>query len=182
MSDMMPSARTRFLATEVRDRFVKEVDAALPSLVTVAKKAFSSVDVKDNRASMHLHTAIMELKDHAESWVSGMRREWSGALTGGDTRMGTPAALTPTVLALVGDEEVESRILSSRLVLGIADMASQEFNDLRIRMRHLEGSHDLHPKDVMRPETLARLVVDQWTEAQMSRESWASIHEHMRIA
>ena len=179
---MMPSARTRFLATEVRDRFVKEVDAALPSLVSVAKKAFSAVDVKDTRASMHLHTAIMELRSHADSWVSGMQREWSGALTGGDTRMGTPAALTPTVLALVGDEEVESRILSSRLVLGISDMASQEFNDLRIRMRHLDGSHDLHPKDVMRPETLARIVVDQWTEAQMSRESWATIHEHMRIA
>ena len=179
---MMPSARTRFLATEVRDRFVKEVDAALPSLVSVAKKAFSAVDVKDTRASLHLHTAILELRNHADSWVSGMQREWSGALTGGDTRMGTPAALTPTVLALVGDEEVESRILSSRLVLGISDMASQEFNDLRIRMRHLDGSHDLHPKDVMRPETLARIVVDQWSEAQMSRESWATIHEHMRIA
>ena len=179
---MMPSARTRFLATEVRDRFVKEVDAALPSLVSVAKKAFSAVDVKDTRAYMHLHTAIMELRNHADAWVSGMQREWSGALTGGDTRMGTPAALTPTVLALVGDEEVESRILSSRLVLGISDMAAQEFNDLRIRMRHLDGSHDLHPKDVMRPETLARIVVDQWTEAQMSRESWANIHEHMRIA
>src|SRR5690606_30111756 len=128
MSDPTPSARTRLLATEVRDRFASEVDAALPSLVEVAQRAFNGVEAKDMRTSMNVHTATLELGQHASRWVDGMRQAWREALTGGETRMGAPLEMAPTELTLVGDDEVETRILASRLSLAVSDMASQELS------------------------------------------------------
>ena len=143
MSDSRPTAQTRFLAIDVRDRFVKEVDAVLPSFVTVAQRAMDGVDAKDPRYAMLVHDAASALDKHSERWVSGMSQAWQAALSAGETRMGGMAAMLPSTLELVGDEEVETRIIASRLSLGVSDMAAQELSDLRVRVRHLEGTQDL---------------------------------------
>ncbi|ARU06395.1 hypothetical protein CCO03_18575 [Comamonas serinivorans] len=181
MSDPRPSAQSRFLAIEVRDRFVKEVEKALPSFADIAKRTLQAADVKDGRQAIQMQAASQGLTQNASRWVEGMRQAWQGALSGGETRMGGPVML-PTTLALVGDEEVETRIIASRLSLAVNDMAAQELSDLRVRVRHLDGSQDLSHKDVLHPDVLTRMVIEQWLDVGMSREAWAIVHEPLRAA
>jgi hypothetical protein len=59
----------------------------------------------------------------------------------------------------------------------IHDKASFELSDLRLRIQHLEGTSELDAKDVLKPETLAKLLVEQWLAAGLSRELWARVQD-----
>jgi hypothetical protein len=80
-------------------------------------------------------------------------------------------------LTLVGEDVVERKILSSRLALAIQEKAAWDLNDLRVRMQHLEGGDDLATTDVLRPETLSQLLVEQWSAAELSAEAWAMVQD-----
>ena len=97
------------------------------------------------------------------------------------------SALTPSLSAaslldtgkfeLMDNEVVEARILASRVALRLLDFASWELNDLRLRIQNLEGSAELQKDDIFRPEVLARHLVDQWTQAQLSRGLWMLLQD-----
>ena len=50
-------------------------------------------------------------------------------------------------------------------------------DDLRVRMRVLEGVEDLEAHDILRPEVLILQIVEQWAAAGMPRESWPLVQE-----
>jgi hypothetical protein len=75
-------------------------------------------------------------------------------------------------LELIGDDVVENKILSSRLAMAVQEKAVWDLNDLKLRITHLEGGEDLAAEDVLRPEALAQLLVEQWTAAALPRETW----------
>ena len=76
-------------------------------------------------------------------------------------------------LELIGDEVVEQKILSSRLSLAILEKATWELNELRVRMMHLEGGVEMAPEDILRPEAVAQLLVEQWMSSGLSRAELA---------
>jgi hypothetical protein len=80
-------------------------------------------------------------------------------------------------LQLVGTDVVENKILASRLVLRVMDKVSTELDDLRLRIRYLEGSEDLSRHDILRPEVLVLLMVEQWAAAGMPSGSWPLVNE-----
>jgi hypothetical protein len=107
--------------------------------------------------------------------VSLAQTGWRKALdTTAGSVSGTSSALR---LELIGDEVVESNILSSRLAQMIHDKASFELSDLRLRIQHLEGTTELDAKDVLKPETLAKLLVEQWLAAGLSRGLWSRVQD-----
>jgi hypothetical protein len=73
------------------------------------------------------------------------------------------------------------KILSSRLALAVLDKASWELNDLRLRMQHLEGGDELETHDVLRPEVTSQLLVDQWTAAELPRETWSLVKDVIQL-
>ena len=72
---------------------------------------------------------------------------------------------------------MESKILASRLALRLLDVTTWELNDLRLRVQNLEQISELGAGDSLRPEVLARLMVEQWIDAGLSRETWVSVQE-----
>ena len=85
-------------------------------------------------------------------------------------------------LELIGDDVVERKILSSRLALAIQEKATWELNALRLRMQHLEGGDELATTDVLRPEALSQLLVEQWSSAELARESWVLVQDVIQRA
>ena len=110
-------------------------------------------------------------KTAQQRWVDGTLREWRGCL---DPIPEKPVAVAPEFagLELVGNEVVENKIVASRMVLAVNEKVLAELDDLRVRIRYLEKLEDLELRDLLRPEVLVVLLVEQWPKAGMSPESW----------
>ncbi|WPG37580.1 DUF1631 family protein [Variovorax sp. EBFNA2] len=170
------SASSLQLAREARERFVAATEGAIAPLAQAIRDRLTAVasDVGSARTMQESRDDLVAFQGHASQWVSLAQAGWRKALGTGPTgtTSSAPAALR---LELIGDEVVESHILASRLAQTIHDKASFELSDLRLRIQHLEGTHELDVRDVLKPETLAQLLVDQWLAAGLSREAWGRV-------
>ncbi|WP_432728399.1 DUF1631 family protein [Variovorax sp. W6] len=171
------SASSLQLARETRERFVLATEGAIAPLArairdrltTLATEAGTARSMQENRDD------FVAFQGQATQWVTLTQAGWRKALAASSGGAGTlPSALR---LELIGDEVVESNILSSRLAQLIHDKASFELSDLRLRIQHLEGTTELDSKDVLKPETLAKLLVEQWLAAGLSRTLWTRVQD-----
>ena len=63
---------------------------------------------------------------------------------------------------------VENKILASRMALTVNEQVSHRFDTLRQRTQSLEG-RELDSSDILRPDTVCLLLVEQWVEAGLPR-------------
>ncbi len=82
-------------------------------------------------------------------------------------------------LELVAEGAIDDQILASRLAMRVLEAASSELNDLRLRIQHLERRQELPRGDLLLPDVTARVLVDQWLAAGMTREAWQLVQEAM---
>ena len=82
-------------------------------------------------------------------------------------------------LELVAEGAIDDQILASRLAMRVLEAASSELNDLRLRIQHLERRQELPRGDLLLPDVTARVLVDQWLAAGMTREAWQLAQEAM---
>lgn len=165
------------LARRVREQFVTHIEAALAPMqqairARVAELGENTLNAKE---MYELRDALIEVERKGPDWVRSTGAEWRKAIappTGtGRTRVEASS------LELIGDEVVERKILSSRLALAIREKSSWELNDLRVRMQHLEGDDALEGADVLRPESLTQVIVEQWDKSGLTREQWTMVHD-----
>ncbi len=106
-------------------------------------------------------------------WLEGTTKVWRACLE----PVAEKKPLDPNSggLELVGAEVVENKILASRMVMAVMEKVSGQFDDLRVRMRLLEGTEDLPPMDLLRPDVLVLMMVEQWAAAGMPGESWPMV-------
>lgn len=170
------SASSLQLAREARERFVAATEGAIAPLAQAIRDRLTAVasDVGSARTMQESRDDLVAFQGHASQWVSLAQTGWRKALGTGSAG-GTSSAPAALRLELIGDEVVESNILASRLAQTIHDKASFELSDLRLRIQHLEGTHELDARDVLKPETLAKLLVEQWLAAGLSREAWGRV-------
>jgi hypothetical protein len=164
------------LARTVRERFVSEVESVVIEMAAtaqgrlslLAEQAAGARDMQDRRDALLLFNRLRA------AWVDGVRHAWRQALA---VPAASPARTVPTTrgLSLVTDDDVENRIVASRLSLAILDKASWELNDLRLRVRQLEKIQELPAGDVFQPETLPSVIVGQWSAAGLTREVWLQV-------
>jgi hypothetical protein len=165
------------LARRVREQFVAQLEVTLQPLydairTRVTELSETSLNVRE---MYELRDAMVEFENKGREWVRGTAAGWRQAIA--------PPTATARVrmevgnLELIGDEVVERKILASRLALAIRENASWELNDLRVRMQHLEGDDALEGADVLRPEALTQIIVEQWEQAGLSREIWTMVHD-----
>ena len=165
------------LARRVREQFVAHIEAALPPMLQAihARLAELAENTLNAREMYELRDALIEVERKGPDWVRGTGTEWRKAIappaSTGRTRM------EPVSLELIGDEVVERKILASRLALAIREKSSWELNDLRVRMQHLEGDDALEGADVLRPESLTQIIVEQWDKSGLTREQWTMVHD-----
>ncbi|MBE2261447.1 MAG: DUF1631 domain-containing protein [Burkholderiaceae bacterium] len=181
MSNGRPTASAQSLARATRERFVAEVDAVVLDLAATAQGRLSALaeqpgNVREQQQHRDTFLAFQRLRD---SWVLDVRKAWSKALVIPSISASRKADPSSNMLSLIGDEEIENKILVSRLTLAIADKVSWELNDLRVRVVHLDGGVDWQDREVLKPDTFAAVLVDQWTQAGMSRASWQAVQDSL---
>ncbi|WP_422099889.1 DUF1631 family protein [Variovorax sp.] len=175
------SASSLQLARETRERFVLATEGAIVPLARAVRDRLTQLasEVGSARAMQEHRDDFVAFQGNASQWVSLAQTGWRKALgESGPSGFHSSTSHTQMLrLELIGDEVVESNILSSRLAQVIHDRASFELSDLRLRIQHLEGTSELDGKDVLKPETLAKLLVEQWLAAGLSRQLWARVQE-----
>lgn len=82
------------------------------------------------------------------------------------------ATVSADELTLLEEEDMELQILAGRLAQVMAAPAQYEFNDLRLRLQHLEGWTELPPNDNVQAAHMAQAVLRGWTQAGLTREDW----------
>lgn len=118
---------------------------------------------------MQLRQLAPDWLAHARSALENLGRKL-GSAGGASMRLGVSAP-SSTELSLMTDEMVEARILAARMALVVADKGSGEFNDLRLRLQHLE-KNDLDEDDPVRAGVFVHLLVQAWLDAGLKREHW----------
>src|SRR5438132_59706 len=165
------------LARQARERFVAHMEGVLPELCESIRNSLAEQmnNAPSSRDMQQRRDALVEFEKEAAKWAESAARAWRRAVI--------PATATGRVrmqlaaLELIGDDVVENKILSSRLAMAVQEKAVWDLNDLRLRICHLEGGEELASEDVLRPEALAQVMVDQWTAAKLSRETWVSVKD-----
>ena len=164
------------LAAVTRQRMCAQVGMVLPKI---------SQDIRDHLSKQLEHARmakdIQSARDGLEMftrfdrvWIDRIRASLQQQLAmrgrsalGGSTSLGR--------LELLATEAVEDQLVASKLALDIQDKAGQEWTDLRLRLLFAEGKVELASSDIARPESLAKVMVDEWVHAGMSRESWLQL-------
>ncbi len=165
------------IARQAREQFVARAEGALaPMVQAIRARLVELVDSSPSSREMYdRRDAMMDFDRKGLAWSQAVAKAWRQAIV--------PAVAPARVrleagsLELIGDEVVERKILSSRLALAIQEKATWELNDLRVRMQHLEGGDELAATDVLRAEAIAQLMVEQWGNAELSRELWTMVQD-----
>lgn len=165
------------LARQARERFVAHAEGVLAPLAeAIRTRLIELVDASSSTREMQDRRDLMLSFDRQRHlWVTGTQKAWHNAVV--------PPTATARVrldvgsFELIGDEVVEKKILSSRLALNIIEKATWEINDLRLRMQELENGEELPPEDILRPEALSQLLVEQWTASELTRDTWVLVQD-----
>ncbi|MFM9924071.1 DUF1631 family protein [Variovorax sp. H27-G14] len=170
------SASSLQLARETRERFVLATEGSIAPLARAIRDRLTALssEAGNARAMQEHRDDFVAFQGQATQWVALAQTGWRKAL---GATVGASAVPSVLRLELIGNEVVESNILSSRLAEMIHDKASFELSDLRLRIQHLEGTSELDAKDVLKPETLAKLLVEQWLAAGLSRGLWTRVQD-----
>ena len=165
------------LARQVREQFVAHAAGVLSGMSTaIAERLVVLIDQSESTRDAQLRRdALMAYHKLNSDWTRGTVSAWRKSLT-------RPASHAQgrseyTTLALIGNEVVENKILASRLALGMMDKAGTALNELRLRIQKLEATRELTPHDILRPEVMAQLMVDQWTHAGLERFVWVLVQD-----
>ena len=173
-----PTSQHGRLAQETREGFVADASRAMTEISSAVQERLSILvsEAAPSREMQGRRDAWTFYQRAKTGWRDETVRSWQKALK-------PPAAPVTTdfqdldSLQLVGTEVVENKILASRLVLRVMDKVSAELDDLRLRIRYLEGSEELGRHDIFRPEVLVLLMVEQWAAAGMPSGSWPLVND-----
>jgi hypothetical protein len=174
------------LATQARELFTRHACAILPILSAAAAETLaifveqpgSASDMQGRRDAQLAYTAS------SGAWVSETAKAWTKAQLVRSPPGASRSTFDVGKFELIGDEVMENKILASRLALRLLDVVSWELNDLRLRIQSLEHIAELPKDDVLRPEVLSEKIVEQWTSAGLSRDTWMAVQDpiHSRMA
>jgi hypothetical protein len=161
----------------VRERFLAEAMQAMTEIsAAVHEQITALMDEPSNaRESQERRDIWMAYKKCRPLWVEGTGKVWRECLDPPKVKKG--ASQEAVGLQLVGTEVVENKILASRMVMSVMDKVSSQLEDLRLRIQFLEGTEELAGNDLLRPEVLVLLMVEQWANSGMPGDSWAMVNE-----
>lgn len=176
MASQPQFAQRAQLAQETRKRFVAEAGRALVELGTAAQERLT-VLMNEAAPSREMQTRrdVWTLYQRTRAaWVDGTLKDWQAALKPAPLAPKKPQELS---LELVATDEVENKIVASRLVMAVTEKVSSELNDLRLRIRYLDGTDDLDARDALLPDVLLLLMIERWASAGMPREAWPLVND-----
>jgi hypothetical protein len=176
VSAQLPPGSGARLARQAREQFVSRVQQVMSPLVQeLRSRLLELVDASGSTREMQeRRDAYMDFDRKGPAWAQGTVQAWQKAVI--------PPTATARIrlesggLELIGDDVVERKILSGRLAMMISEKATWELNDLRLRMQFLDGE-EMASTDILRPEALSQLIVEQWGAAELSHDCWALVQD-----
>lgn len=165
------------LSRLVRERFLADVIKGLAHIGTAVQEHMGAlVDEPATAKVSHMRRDVWDAYKRCRPlWLEGTTRVWKECMDPAQAKK--PQSAEVKGLELVGAEVVENKILASRTVVAVMDKVGGQFEDLRVRMRLIEGIDDLRGLDLLRPEVLVLMLVEQWAASGMPGESWPMVHE-----
>jgi len=160
----------RRLGRVVRHRFVEGLCAGLPALDRQLLDYLLELTGRTatQREMQAWRDVLTRYQQYRHIWVEGLSLAWRSSLAPVvNTGRG---ALTDSLdgFELLSDDVVENKIVASRLALTVAEYSDLAYEGLRQRMLQLDGM-ELESGDVLRPEALCLMLVDQWVHAGLPR-------------
>ena len=162
------------LTAKAREIFTAHAAKVLPEVAkAVLEKLAELVDQTASAPVMQeRRDAWLAFQSVGKAWTNGTNKAWKLAIVQAPQSMGTIFGIEDGKLELMDYEVMEVKILASRLGLRILDVVSWELNDLRLRVQSLDDITELNSWDILRPEVLARHMLEQWTATGLSRGTW----------
>lgn len=164
---------TAQLGREARERFLLELCRSMVGITGTVQGLLSAVvGQSGSAAEMSLRRdAWSQFQIGGDNWREATVKAWQQYLAK-PIVVRQAAQATRIKLELQDQDVVEGQIRVSRFVEILMEDVAVEFNQLRMRIKELEGIVDLPPKDIFRPEVLVGLMLEQWDAAQMPEGSW----------
>ncbi len=167
------SVPQRRLARQARQRFVEGFCAGLPDLHKTVLEFVTTLMTQTGtaREMQSRRDTWMAYQQHNAAWMDRCGKAFREALAphvstsrGGNVAAGHGASQ----FELLSDDVVENKIIASRMALTVSEQVSPQFDTLRQRTQSLEGQ-DLDNSDILRPDTVCLLLVEQWIESGLPR-------------
>lgn len=154
------------------------VGRALPELVKACDTRLTAIldQAGSARDTQARRDAWSGFQKNQTTWLNQSRKVLQRSLLPRFSNTGSPTSVSGQ-LELVAEGAIDDQILASRLAMQVLDKSSTELNELRLRIQHLEGRQELPRGDVLLPDVTARILVDQWLDAHMTREAWALVQD-----
>jgi hypothetical protein len=173
-----PDQHVSSLAKQARELFVVHVGRALPEMVKACDTRLTAIldlagPAHERQARRDAWTAFQK---NQTTWLNQSRKALQRTLLPRASISGQPISQSGA-LELVAEGAIDDQIMASRLAMRVLEKSSTELNELRLRIQHLEKRHELSRGDVLLPDVTARILVDQWIEAQMTRDAWALVQD-----
>lgn len=150
----------------------------MPELITAVQGRLT--ELRDQMCSpleaTQRREAWMTFQRAQNQWAEQTRAALQEAYRNHSTQAAGPASV-PGKLELVDDSTVNDQIVASRLAMRILDKASREINELRLRIQHLERRQEMSRNDILLPEVVSRVFVEQWMASGLSREAWVMVQD-----
>jgi hypothetical protein len=165
------------LGRALRERFLAEAEKAMVEISGAVQHRLTELidEPCSARESTMRRDVWTAYKKARPLWVDATMREWRECLDPPKVKK-VGRSLEAAGLELVGTDVVENKILASRLVLAVNEKVSSELDDLRVRIKLLENLEDLDGRDLLRPEVLVLLLVEQWAQSGMPADSWTMVN------
>ncbi len=162
--------QARAVFVEQAVKLLTELSAGISTrLSTLFEQSTNAREAQDRR------DAMVNFQQGQIKWLEGTDRSWK---TVSQTDLSVSSTRLPALnLELIGNEVVETKILSSRLAMRMLDKSGWELNDLHVRVRMLDDKDELDKTDILRPETCAQTLLEQWIAAGLSQEAWMAVQD-----
>ncbi|MBT9550757.1 MAG: DUF1631 domain-containing protein [Hydrogenophaga sp.] len=180
-----PDQHVSSLAKQARELFVVHVGRALPELVKACETRLVSVldQAGPAREMQERRDAWQAFQKCQTAWLNQSRKALQRSLLPRHGTLPSSGFSVPSGrLELLAEGAIDDQIIASRLAMRVLDLVSTELNELRLRVQHLEKRQELPRGDVLLPDVVARLLVDQWLDVQMTREGWVLVQDALSPA
>jgi Protein of unknown function (DUF1631) len=173
------SRPSRELAIQARQVFLRHLMAQVDGIAEQVREFLleqlslpaTAAQAQDRRDAYHFFDR------YGKDWAQRVKEVLNRLI--GSTGVGQPppsltleAQPAAKDFSLVEEETVETQILAARAALAALDKGGGAFNDLRLRLQHLEGAEELAKSDPVNALNVTHVVVHAWLEAQLPREFW----------
>ena len=152
----------------------------MPELVKACETRLAAIldQAGPAREMQERRDAWMAFQKSQGNWLNQSRKALQRTLLPRPSSAANTGMLSmPGRLELLAEGAIDDQILASRLAMRVLELVSTDLNELRLRVQHLEKRQELPRGDVLLPDVVSRILVDQWLDVQMTREGWMLIQD-----